>query len=66
MAHLYKQDNGNLCFFAATTAEEEKLARAAGYKPLDELYPAGLPTDADLDRVAEEEVARKLTRKGRK
>jgi len=64
--NLFKHDNGNLCFFLATTAEEEKLARAAGYKTLEELYPSGLPTAADPDAVAAEEKTRKETRKGRK
>ena len=68
MPHLYKQDNGNLQFFAATTAEEESLARAAGYKLLSELFPTGDPTDKDLDAVAEEDRVRDITkgRKGRK
>ena len=66
MIHLYKQDNGNLCFFAAESAEQERLARAAGYKPLNELFPDGNPTSEDLDRIAEEETARRLTRRGRK
>lgn len=49
MTHLYKQDNSNLQFFAADTAEEEKLARAAGFMTLEELFP---PTPEEKARVA--------------
>lgn len=50
MPHLYKQDNGNLRFFAATTAEEEQRAREAGYVTLEELFPTG-PSDAEMDAI---------------
>ena len=67
MPHLYKQDNGNLKFFAATTAEEESLARSAGFVLLSELFPTE-PSDKDLDAIAEEDRVREITkgRKGRK
>lgn len=64
MTQLFKQEYGNLVCLQVNDNEAE--LREHGFKTLEELFPADLPSAADLDAVAAEEKARKEMRKGRK